>query len=84
VAVYTFCKAEGPLPVELEMAWMVERYGAPSVIGRVLGVGEMRKMALASRVYNAYQSRQSTKDWVEWAKQYPSESGLLNEVMRGK
>lgn len=86
--VYQYCAKRGRLPVELETAWRVDEYGAAAVYGRVLGVGEMRRMSVARRVYNAYQSRDAyrnkdgNKDFAEWAGKYPDAAELLNDAVR--
>lgn len=57
---------------------MVERYGAQAVFGRMLGVGEMRRMAAADKVYRAYMARkQSGDNWVQWSTDNPDGAKLL-------
>ena len=66
---------------------MVDKFGASSVFGRVLGVGEMRRMALAQRVYQAYQARRNYRDadgaenWAEFATRNPKSQDLLTYAM---
>lgn len=87
-AVYQYCAKKGRLPVELEMAWRVEEYGAAAVFGRVLGVGEMRRMSAAKRVYAAYHARDNYRDkdgnksYAEWAGKYPDDAEMLNQAVR--
>jgi len=86
--VYQYCAGQGRLPIELETAWKVDEYGAEAVFGRVMGVGEMRRMSAAKRVYNAYHARarytdkDGNKNYAEWAKQYPDDAEILGVAMK--
>lgn len=51
------------------------------MLGRTLGAGEMQRMAAAESVYNAYQSREKSGDWVEWANAHPDLNSILEEAM---
>lgn len=72
----------------MEAAWRVEEYGAAAVFGRVLGVGEMRRMSAAMRVYNAYQRRENYvdndghKNYAEWAAKNPDDAEILNGAIK--
>ena len=86
--VYRYCAGHGRVPAELEMAWRAEEYGAAAVFGRVLGVGETRRMTAAKRVYNAYHARAAYRDkdgnknYAEWAGKYPDDAEMLNQAVR--
>ncbi len=86
--VYQYCAKKGRLPIELETAWKVDEYGADAVFGRRLGVGEMRRMSAAKRVYVAYHNRENYRDkdgkknFAEWAGKYPYDAELLNKAVR--
>ena len=86
-AVYQYCAKKGGLPVELETAWRVDEYGAAAVFGRVLGVGEMRRMSAAKRVYTAYHNRENYRDrdgnknFAEWAQRHEDDAELLNKAV---
>jgi hypothetical protein len=61
---------------------MIDRYGAQSIYGRVLGVGEVRRMQLAARVVNVYLGLHASADWGKWQEQYPNDMAFLQHVMR--
>lgn len=61
---------------------MVKEYGAPAVLGRVLGVRELRELDYAGRIGQAYYTRERSGNWVEWAEQHPGDNALLNWAMR--
>lgn len=84
---YAYASKHGPMPLELEAAYQIDRYGANSVYGRVLGVGEMRRMNIARSIIHAYKSREGyrnsdgARDWADWAAKNPDEASLLNQAM---
>lgn len=60
---------------------MVDRYGAQAVYGRTLTTLEMRTMARANQVWDAYQARKASGLSPEWADRHPIENELLNTLM---
>jgi len=75
------------MPMELEAANMVDKFGAQAVYGRILGVSEMRRMNLAQKIHQAYYARKNYKDaegvnnWAEFAEKYPAMNDQLNNAM---
>ena len=61
----------------------VDRFGAQAVFGRVLGVVEMRRMAMARQICDFYYARDRYRDgdgkknWVEWSDQNSEASEIL-------
>ena len=55
----------------------VDRFGAMAVFGRTPGAGELRAMAMAETVVNAYHDRAKTENWAAWADENPYENALL-------
>lgn len=66
---------------ELTILNMVERFGVPAVMGReTLYSFEIRRMMIADQVQNAYRSRRSSRNWVEWAGSNPEAAALLAQA----
>jgi hypothetical protein len=61
----------------MELLRYIDRFGL-GVLGRQAGAGELRRMATAERVVNAYQARARAGDWVKWSKDYPESARLLS------
>ena len=59
----------------------IDRFGAQAVLGRTLGAGEMRRMAAAERIVNAYQSRKKADSWAEWAEMFPELNAILEDAI---
>lgn len=64
------------------MARMVGKYGAPAVLGRALGVAELRRITAAENVVAAYESRQRSLNWATWAKENHDAARLLSWAER--
>lgn len=65
-----------------EMRRMIREYGAAAVLGRAMGVCELRELNYAERITFAYHARESAENWAEWVKTNPGDSALLNWAMR--
>ena len=65
-----------------EMRRMILAYGAQAVIGRAMGVRELRELDYAGRIGQAYYAREASGNWVEWGQQHPADNALLNWAMR--
>jgi hypothetical protein len=52
------------------------------VLGRRLGMGEMRRMAIIENITTWFRERQAFLDWGEYAKQHPNEAAVLTEAHR--
>ena len=78
---YAWANGDGPQPEELILLGYIDRFGAQSVLGRVLSAKEIRGMILAENVVRAYRERQSAQDWVTWARDNDAKANLLNEAM---
>ena len=83
-AAYLYAEGSGPCPREIEVGMHVETFGAAAVLGRVMGAGELRRIAAARNVVRAYQSRMHYRDqdgnenWVEWTNAHPELARILN------
>ena len=64
------------------MRRMMMTYGAQAVIGRALGVRELRELDYAWRILPAFAAHDASNNWVEWDAQHPADSALLNWAMR--
>lgn len=66
------------------MLRFIDRFGAQEVMGRVLGVGEMRRMMFAENLVNVYASRQASTNkeggWGKWAQEHPDWDAMLKQV----
>jgi len=68
---------------EIDLSNRIERYGVFATMGRpVLYAKEQKILALAENITRAYNERQSSKSWGEWATDNPNLSKLLNEAMQ--
>lgn len=61
---------------------MIEKYGAPSVFGRVLSAGEIIRMEYAQFIVDIFQSRKNSNNWQAWVAEHPSWSELLAEAWK--
>ena len=71
------CAEGGPLSRELSLLRYVDRFGAMAVFGRTPGAGELKSMALAENVVNAYHDRAKAENWAGWARENPELNKLL-------
>jgi len=73
--------AESPLkaepPLELEMARLIRSYGAAAVVGRVMGLGELRRMSTVETLIDAHAARTRADNWAKWAKDNPGLNRIL-------
>ena len=87
-AAYLYAEGDGPCPREIEVGMHVETFGAAAVLGRVMGAGELRRIAAAKNVVRAYQSRKYYRDaggnenWAQWTNQHPDLARILNAAER--
>ena len=71
-AALTYAQGDGPMPAELMLGRMIERYGTQAVLHRdYIGAGEAFAMNTAENIVNAYKSREASENWAEWAQKYP-------------
>ena len=76
------------VPLELEMAWRVQDFGAEAVLGVNAPARIVRRVSLAGNVYRAFISRRDYRDkdgaenWTEWAAHNKEQSRLLNLALR--
>lgn len=76
------------MPREYEIGRLIDRFGAQSVYGRLLGVGEMRRIMRVEAIVSAYQSRENWRDeggktnLADWSRKHAGLSRLLNEAMK--
>ncbi len=76
------------MPREYEVGRLIDRFGAGAVYGRLLGVGEMRRIMRAEAIIDAYRSRAAWRDeggalsMADWAAKHAASSRMLNEAMK--
>ena len=56
---------------------MIQQYGAPAVLGRLLYAGEIYRMNAAMNVYNARIAKDSAENWAEWSQKHKTAADLL-------
>ena len=87
-AAYLYAEGDGPCPREIEVGMHIETFGAVAVMGRVMGAGEIRRIAAARNVVRAYQSRKYHRDaggnenWAQWTHEHPDLARILNAAER--
>ena len=72
---------------EIELGLTVSRFGAQSVFGRVIGAGEIRRIAMAERIVRAYREREQAENWAKWVENNPHDAELLSiaaELVNGE
>ncbi len=83
-AAYAYAEGSGPMPREYEIGQHIESFGAAAVLGRVMGAGEIRRIATVRNVIEAYRSRARYRDehgnenWAEWASGNHGLAAVLN------
>lgn len=76
------------MPREYEIGRLIDRFGAGAVYGRLLGVGEMRRIMRVEAIIDAYRSRATWRDeggvlsMADWAQKHAASSRMLNEAMK--
>jgi len=69
----------GPLSYELQLLGYLDRYGgALNVLGRPLGIGELRRLTTAENICKWYQERNSAGNVVEWTESNAGKADVLN------
>lgn len=69
------------MPLEIQQLRYIDRFGGHAVMGRTLGVGEMRRMISSENIVNWYNQRGPSEKWAEWAKANKPQSAALNQAM---
>ena len=83
--VLDYCQDAGPCPVELEMAWHIQRFGTAAVLGEgAQSVSLLRSIAAAENTWRSWQSWSTAADKVEWARANPRADALLRTLLEGK
>lgn len=77
-----YAEGSSPRPEELIIAGYIDRFGAQAVLGRVLSGGELRRIAQAENIVQAYRDRQKSENWAKWAQDNPEQAAVLNEAER--
>ena len=75
-------RKHAPRPIALEMAELIDRFGAQAVMGRPLYANELKDITYASMVCNAYISRERSKDWAKWSGENPELAEVLDNAMK--
>lgn len=69
----------GPPSYEIILLGYLDRYGgAMNVLGRPLGLGELRRTTTADNICKWYQERNATGNIVEWTGSNASKADVLN------
>lgn len=79
---YAYANGDGPLPNEIRIARLVERFGADSIYGRPLGAKEIINIELAEDVILLYEEKSKQANQAEWANNHPFENDLLMCALR--
>ena len=75
---YAYAEGSGPMPKELYISNCIERFGVQATIGRpTLGAKEIRLMAIAENVVEAYKDRAREDDDAAWSQKNPDRSEML-------
>jgi len=57
---------------------LIDRFGVEAVMGRpYLGMGEMIRINAAERINRAYQMREHSESWAEWARKNKKDAESL-------
>lgn len=72
----------GAKPAEIELRDMVNRFGAPAVLGMPAPAGVLRRIRMAEAIEAAYQSRAKSGDWVTWASENETANVYLIWAMK--
>ena len=75
-----YAYADGGRPsYEIELLGYLDRYGgALNVLGRPLGLGELRRITTADNIIRWYQERNATTNIVEWTNSNAMKADGLN------
>jgi hypothetical protein len=79
-----YASADGsPSSYELQLVGILDRYGgAMNVLGRPLGIGEIRRMNIAQNIVRWYEERNGASNVVEWTTSNPQAADVLNTAHR--
>jgi hypothetical protein len=75
---YADAPADNPIPAELDMLWLIDRFGWDAA--HHAPAKELRRMILAENVYRAYKGREAADGeggWVECAEHNPQAAKIL-------
>lgn len=72
----------GPKPWELIGLELIDRFGAGTVYGRSLGVGELLRMTYCENLAAHYEDKQSQENWAAWVEANPKKDRLLMEALK--
>jgi hypothetical protein len=82
-SVYAYVDSGGPAPKEILLSGYLNKYGgAINVLGRPLGIGEMRRMTTCDNLILWYRERETTVNIAEWSKSNPNQAEFLNQAHR--
>ncbi len=63
------------------MLQKIDRFGPEAITGRrQFYYGELRRLVYAENVIKAYQHRQGSANWAEWAQSNPILAAILSEA----
>lgn len=83
---YAEDSAQWPQPEQLNLLWMIDRFGVMAVLGRpTLSAREIRDMLTAENVFDAYREMKAAEKkeggWTDWAKANPQKDRCLKQAM---
>ena len=64
----------------MQALWAIDRFGVPGVYGRLLGVGEIRRMTRAELIVHASQAQTQNANWAEWHRDNPGLVAMLDDA----
>lgn len=76
------CAEDGePAPPELFAAWQIKRWGAGAVYSGEIPARDLRRMTVATNVYNAFESyRANAHRFADWAQSNPKSFEIVADV----
>lgn len=81
-AAWRFAEYGGEPPDDYKTLGYIDRFGAAAVLGRPLGLGEIRRMVATENVIKWHAERARSENWQAWAKTNPEKQHALITAMK--
>jgi hypothetical protein len=72
--------AGGPSSNESTLLGYIDRFGAQNVLGRPLGLGEIRRMIITENIIAWYSEMENAANWIAYSQEHPGRFALLEEA----
>lgn len=79
---YRYAEGDGPAPREYDLLCAIDRFGAQAVMGRPLYAREIKRLLVTENIITGYKARETSENWVEWARDNRALSALLMQAQR--